>query len=103
MAEAKKLTTKLVGPGEEILGQFLGDKDFPIEWASETEKELFWVYDDLHCPHPLSPMYYDIGGWWLSCDHMFRRFGTPFATDWIAKVRQRLPVHGGHPGPGRPE
>ena len=30
-------------------------------------------------------MYDDIGGWWLTCDHMFRRFGTPFATDWIAK------------------
>ena len=71
--------------GEEILGQFLGDDTFPIEWTSETEKALFWVYDDLHCPKPLSPMYEDIGGWWLSCDHMFRRFGTPFATDWIYK------------------
>ncbi len=71
--------------GEEILGQFLGDDEFPIEWTSETEKALFWVYDDLHCPKPLSPMYEDIGGWWLSCDHMFRRFGTPFATDWIYK------------------
>ena len=70
---------------EEILGQFLGDADFPIEWESEAEKELFWVYDDLHCPHPLSPMYFDIGGWWLTCDHMFRRFGAPFACDWIAK------------------
>jgi phosphohistidine swiveling domain-containing protein len=30
-------------------------------------------------------MFEDIGGWWLSCDHMFRRFGTPFATDWIYK------------------
>ncbi len=70
---------------EEVLGQFLGDEKFPVEWTSETEKLLFWVYDDLHCPHPLSPMYEDIGGWWLSCDHMFRRFGTPFATDWIAK------------------
>jgi phosphohistidine swiveling domain-containing protein len=70
---------------EEVLGQFLGDEKFPIEWQSETEKLLFWVYDDLHCPHPLSPMYEDIGGWWLSCDHMFRRFGAPFATDWIAK------------------
>ncbi len=70
---------------EDVLGQFLGDEKFPITWSSETEKLLFWVYDDLHCPHPLSPMYEDIGGWWLSCDHMFRRFGTPFATDWIAK------------------
>ncbi|MCU0478119.1 MAG: PEP-utilizing enzyme [Chloroflexi bacterium] len=70
---------------EEILAQFLGDAEFPIEWTSETEKLLFWVFDDLHCPHPLSPMYEDIGGWWLSCDHMFRRFGTPFASDWIAK------------------
>jgi pyruvate,water dikinase len=70
---------------EEVLGQFLGDETFRIEWTSETEKLLFWVYDDLHCPKPLSPMYEDIGGWWLSCDHMFRRFGTPFATDWIYK------------------
>lgn len=70
---------------EEVLGQFLGDEGFPIEWTSETEKLLFWVFDDLHCPKPLSPMYEDIGGWWLSCDHMFRRFGTPFASDWIYK------------------
>ena len=70
---------------EEVLGQFLGDEKFPVEWTSETEKLLFWVYDDLHCPKPLSPMYEDIGGWWLSCDHMFRRFGTPFASDWIYK------------------
>jgi len=70
---------------EEVLGQFLGDESFPIEWTSETEKLLLWVFDDLHCPKPLSPMYEDIGGWWLSCDHMFRRFGTPFATDWIYK------------------
>jgi len=68
-----------------VLKQFLGDEDFPIDWASEGEKELFWFFDDLHCPQPLSPMYFDIGGWWLTCDHMFRRFGTPFASDWIAK------------------
>ena len=30
-------------------------------------------------------MFEEIGGWWLSCDHMFRRFGTPFASDWIIK------------------
>jgi len=70
---------------EEVLGQFLGDDEFPVTWESEKESELFWVYDDLHCPHPLSPMYFDIGGWWLTCDHMFRRFGTPFACDWLAK------------------
>ena len=70
---------------EEIIARFLGDESFPVQWDSEEEKQLFWVYDDLHCPQPLSPMYFDIGGWWLSCDHMFRRFGTPFASDWIAK------------------
>jgi len=70
---------------EAILDQFLGDESFPVEWASETEKQFFWVYDDLHIPHPVSPMFFDIGGWWLSCDHMFRRFGTPFAVDWLAK------------------
>jgi len=70
---------------EPILDQFLGSEEFPIEWGSEQEKRLFWVFDDLHCPHPLSPMFYEIGGWWLTCDHMFRRFGTPFAVDWITK------------------
>jgi phosphohistidine swiveling domain-containing protein len=69
----------------EILGQFLGDESFPVAWDSDVEKGLFWVYDDLHIPNPVSPMFFDIGGWWLSCDHMFRRFGTPFAVDWLAK------------------
>src|SRR6187549_57199 len=72
--------TAQVAATEEILGQFLGDETFPVEWASETEQAFFWVYDDLHIPHPVSPMFFDIGGWWLSCDHMFRRFGTPFAV-----------------------
>jgi phosphohistidine swiveling domain-containing protein len=74
-----------VAATEEILGQFLGNASFPVTWDSEVEKDFFWVYDDLHCPHPVSPMFFDIGGWWLSCDHMFRRFGTPFAVDWLAK------------------
>ena len=69
----------------EVLGQFLGDDSFPIKWDSQAEKDLFWIYDDLHIPQPVSPMFFDIGGWWLTCDHMFRRFATPFAADWIAK------------------
>jgi len=72
-------------PNDQVLGQFLGSDEFPVEWSSELEQRLFWVFDDLHCPHPLSPMFYDIGGWWLTCDHMFRRFGTPFACDWVTK------------------
>ena len=74
-----------VEPNDQVLGQFLGSDEFPVEWSSEQEQRLFWVFDDLHCPHPLSPMFYDIGGWWLTCDHMFRRFGTPFACDWVTK------------------
>ena len=62
-----------------------GRRRVPDRVGSDLEKKLFWVFDDLHCPHPLSPMFEEIGGWWLSCDHMFRRFGTPFAADWITK------------------
>jgi len=69
----------------EALGTNFGSDGFPIEWQ-EGEKELFWIYDDLHIPNPVSPLFFDIGGWWLTCDHMFRRFGTPFACDWVAKV-----------------
>ncbi len=64
---------------------FFGDDEFPIEW-DEGQKDLFWVHDDLHIPNPVSPMYADIGGWWLTCDYMFRRFGTPFASDWLVKI-----------------
>ncbi len=74
----------VTGAGEEVLGTFHGSDEFPIEWE-DGERDLFWIFDDLHCPNPVSPLFFDIGGWWLTCDHMFRRFGTPFACDWIAK------------------
>lgn len=35
---------------EEVLGQFLGDDSFPVKWDADEEKNLFWVYDDLHNP-----------------------------------------------------
>ena len=69
-----------------VIDQFFGDASTPIEWASEEEKKLHFWYDDLHCPQPISPMYFDIGGWWLTCDYMFRRFGVPFGKDWVAKT-----------------
>ena len=68
----------------QVLATFHGDETFPIDWEP-NEEELFWVLDDLHCPNPLSPLFFDLGGWWLTCDHMFRRFATPFAADWVAK------------------
>ena len=34
-----------------VLGTFHGSEEFPIEWQ-EGEKELFWIYDDLHMPQP---------------------------------------------------
>jgi hypothetical protein len=78
---------------EEVLGEFLGDESFPIEWASETEKLLFWVYDDLHNPKPLSPMFEDIGGWSLR---------DPVRDGLDLQEHQRLLLHDGDPGRGRP-
>ena len=75
----------MVASESKVLAIFHGDETFPVGWE-EGERELFWVLDDLHCPNPLSPLFFDLGSWWLTCDHMFRRFGTPFACDWIAKV-----------------
>jgi phosphohistidine swiveling domain-containing protein len=69
-----------------VLGTFFGDGNFPVEWKDEAEKQLHWFYDDLHCPNPISPMYYSIGGWWgPTCEYMYRRFGAPFGKEWIAK------------------
>ena len=69
----------------EAIATFFGDDEFPVNWE-DGQKDLLWVHDDLHIPNPVSPMYADIGGWWLKCDYMFRRFGTPFASDWISKI-----------------
>jgi phosphohistidine swiveling domain-containing protein len=70
----------------EILGTFFGDDEFPIEWESEEEKNLFWFYDDNHCPRPISPMYWSLNGWWgPTLDYMYRRFGFPLGKAWIGK------------------
>lgn len=74
-----------MGDEQQVVATFFGDEEFPVEWE-DGQRELFWVHDDLHIPNPVSPMYADIGGWWLKCDYMFRRFGTPFAADWIVKI-----------------
>src|SRR4051794_4066411 len=69
---------------EEVLGTNFGSDQFPIDWQ-EGEKELFWIYDDLHIPNPVSPLFFDIGGGGVSCDPIFRRFGTPLACDRVAQ------------------
>lgn len=68
-----------------VIDRFLGDATTPIEWTSEAEKGLHFWLDDLHCPQPISPMWFDIGGWWYTCGYMYRRFGVPFGQDWVAK------------------
>jgi phosphohistidine swiveling domain-containing protein len=73
-------------PEVQLPVSFFGDDEFPVEWESEEEKQLHWWWDDLHCPQPLSPMWFDLGGWWSTCAYMFRRFGAPFAVDWKAKL-----------------
>ncbi len=64
-----------------VIDQYFGS----AEWASEDEKRLHFWFDDLHCPQPISPMYFDVGGWWETCGYMYRRFGLPFGKDWVAK------------------
>jgi len=74
-----------------VIDQFLGDAGTPIRWQNEAEQQLHFWYDDLHCPNPISPMWFDVGGWWLTCNYMFRRFGVPFGKDWVAKtVNERV-------------
>ncbi len=68
-----------------IYGTFFGNEKYPVEWASEAEKDLMWFYDDLHCPNPISPMYFSVGGWWgPTCKYFYNRFGVG-GSDWIAK------------------
>jgi phosphoenolpyruvate synthase/pyruvate phosphate dikinase len=69
-----------------IIDQFFGDAATAIQWADEAEKRLHFWHDDLHCPQPISPMWFDVGGWWLTCGYMFRRFGVPFGKEWVAKT-----------------
>jgi pyruvate,water dikinase len=69
----------------DIIDQYLGDALHPIEWKDEADKRLHYWFDDLHQPQPVSPMYFDMGGWWTTCGYMYRRFGAPIGKDWVAK------------------
>ena len=75
----------IVGDRNKVIEQFLSDASAPVEWAGEEDKKLHYWFDDLHCPQPISPMYFDVGGWWHTCGYMFRRFGVPFGKDRVAK------------------
>ncbi len=69
-----------------IYATYFGDAELPVEWKDEEEKGLMWFYDDLHCPNPISPLYFDVGGWWgATCEYMYRRFGAPIGSAWLAK------------------
>jgi phosphohistidine swiveling domain-containing protein len=70
---------------DKVIDKFFGNAETPIEWSSEAERKLHFWFDDLHCPQPISPMWFDVGGWWLTCGYMYRRFGIPFGKDWVAK------------------
>jgi len=68
-----------------IYATFFGNEKYPVTWDSEEEKKLMWFYDDLHCPNPISPMYFSCGGWWgPTCAYFYKRFGVG-GSDWIAK------------------
>jgi pyruvate,water dikinase len=69
-----------------IYATYFGDDELPVEWKDAAEKDLMWFYDDLHCPNPISPLYFDVGGWWgATCEYMYRRFGAPIGSEWLAK------------------
>jgi len=71
---------------DKVLATFYGDESFPVQWDSEEEKQLFWFYDDNHCPFPISPMWFSLEGWWgETCRYLFRRFDIPTGQKWIAK------------------
>jgi len=85
--------------GSKVLYRFYGNKDFPVEWKNETEKKIFWVLSDLHNPHPVSPLYAEVFGWWdgdiaKGCEYMYRRFWAPIGTLWPAKVVNGYTYHG---------
>lgn len=67
-----------------VIASYYGSKELPVEWK-EGEKELLWFYDDLHCPHPISPLYFTTCGWWgPSCKYFYKKFGVG-GSDWIGK------------------
>lgn len=72
--------------GSPVIAEFFGDDGFPVEWKDGEEK-LHWWFDDLHCPHPLSPMFADMSGWWGEvANYAFSRFAFPGEKAWPGKV-----------------
>jgi len=71
---------------EKIIDTFFGNEKYPVQWTDEAEKQLHWYFDDLHCPNPVSPLYFDAAGWWGSTlTYMYDRFGYTGGKHWIGK------------------
>ena len=49
---------------DEVLGTNFGTDAFPVQWE-EGERELFWIYDDLHIPNPVSPLFFGAASGWI--------------------------------------
>ena len=86
---------------DKILDQFFGDATTPIEWASDEEKKLHFWLDDLHCPQPISPMWFDIGGWWLTLRLHVSPVRRAVRQGLGRENRQRLPDERGRAERGR--
>lgn len=83
-----------------ILATKFTDDRFPIEWKNDEEKGLMWFYDDLHCPNPISPLYFDVGAWWdadgrwgTDCAYMYQRFWRSHRQGMDRQKHRRLCLH----------
>jgi rifampicin phosphotransferase len=39
--------------------------DFQFEWPDPADAHLSWIWDQMHCPHPVSPLGGDLFGRWM--------------------------------------
>lgn len=68
------------------LNNFLVTKNSPSNGKMKIKKSALVLRRLALCPNPISPLYFDIGGWWgPTCEYLYRRFGAPFGKGWEGK------------------
>jgi rifampicin phosphotransferase len=76
--------------------------DFQVQWPDPADGQLSWLWDQMHCPRPLSPLGSDLFGRWMVAimggrhavvnGYYYRSFGGPPSSGAYALPASQKPL-----------
>ncbi len=56
--------------------------DFPVKWDTPADDRLYWTFDPIHYPDPVSPLAFDLQSrWWWGARKGFEQYSLPMVIE----------------------